>query len=121
MNEKKIPNNVSLDEIEFIVRGSQRIVLGEGCFAKCFLAKLKQNGALVTVKIGQKSGGRYSDSLKKEAEILSQLCHPNIPFFFGITEGKSPALIIEFHGDIAKLNSLTVSSQAFLLQSGLRS
>jgi serine/threonine protein kinase len=112
VNEKKIRNNVSLDEIEFIVKGSQRIVLGEGCFGKCFLAKLKRNGALVTVKIGQKSGGRYSDSLKKEAEILSQLCHPNIPFFFGITEGKSPALIIEFHGDIAKLNSLTVSSQA---------
>ncbi len=104
-----IPNRVSLDEIDYITKGSETVVLGEGCFGKCFLARFKRNGVLVAVKIGQKYGKRYSDPLKIEVKMLSQLCHPNIPFFFGITDEKLSALFTEFYGDINKHKSMTVS------------
>ena len=108
VKEKKILNSVSVEEIEFAANGSQRVILGEGCFGVCYLAKLKRSGIFVTVKLGKKKGDCYSDSLKNEAEILSRLCHPNVPFFFGIIEGCPPGLIIEFYGDLDKLRSLTL-------------
>lgn len=107
--EKKILNSVRVEELEFTIKETHRVVLGEGCFGKCFLAKLKRSGIFVTVKFGKKKAGRYSESLRNEAEILSRLCHPNVPFLFGIIEGCSPGLIIEFHGDTDKLSSLTLS------------
>ena len=40
--------------------------------------------------------------------MLSYLCHPNIPFIFGMIDEKCPGLVIEFHGDIVKMCSLTL-------------
>ena len=69
VNDKTIPNRVSLDEIDYITKGSETVVLGEGCFGKCFLARFKCNGVLVAVKIGQKYGKHYSDPLKMEVKM----------------------------------------------------
>lgn len=109
-------NCVSVDEIEYVINNeSERILLGEGSFGACYLARLKRSGILVTVKLGQKSGGRYNQSLKVEAEILSKLSHPNIPFFFGNLEGKTPGLLMEFKGDSTELCSRTVSDASYHL------
>lgn len=108
-NEKFL-NCVNINEIEFTCnKESQRVILGEGSFGICYLAQLKRSRIFVAVKLCQKHGNRYKNSLKLEAKILSRLSHPNIPFFFGIIEGETPGLIIEFLGDATKLSSLTVS------------
>ena len=52
--------------------------LGEGTFGTVIKAKHKLTNELVAIKIIPKSSFLKNDDLKKEAEILKELDHPNI-------------------------------------------
>jgi len=67
--------------------------LGEGRFGKCYLRIF--NHYKVCIKL-------FKDTEKTayiaEANILSKLCHPNLPYLFGVCIGNQPCLVTSFHG-----------------------
>jgi len=67
--------------------------LGEGRFGKCYLRIF--NHYKVCIKL-------FKDTEKTayiaEVNILSKLCHPNLPYLFGVCIGNQPCLVTSFHG-----------------------
>ena len=73
----------------------QSNIIGKGVFANCYLAEL---GSLkVCVKL-LCAGITYKNVVFKECEILSQLCHYNLPWIHGFCDDSShTAVIMTFH------------------------
>lgn len=46
----------------------------------------------------------------KEAQILAQLCHPNLPYLFGVVTSKTPyKIVMQYHGLSEQMMSVTLS------------
>ena len=46
----------------------------------------------------------------KEAQILAQLCHPNLPYLFGVVTSKPPYnIVMQYHGLSEQIMSVTLS------------
>ena len=69
--------------------------LGEGTFGSVIKAKHKLTNELVAIKIIPKSNFLKNDDLKKEAEILKELDHPNIIKIFELYDTESDFYIVQ--------------------------
>ena len=96
--EVRIP---SLDKVRHFspeeVQINKSKVLGKGVFGKCFSAYVGSQNACV--KIIRKVSS-FEASFAVEAHLLSQCCHANIPFLFGVMTSKAgyKCLLMSFHG-----------------------
>lgn len=78
-------------EVE-IVKSS---VLGHWAFGKCFMGYVGPIKACVKVFRPEKECEAY---LPREASFLSQFCHRNLPFLYGICDGTYKIIVMSFHG-----------------------
>lgn len=79
-----------LDRNHLLVDGK----VGEGTFGHCYLAKY---GSL-KVAVKEIKSGSLNKEIKREAETLQSMRHPNLPLLLGICFEKSPFLIVTtFH------------------------
>lgn len=77
--------------------------LGSGVFGKCFLGQL---GPLkVCIKVHRREE-KYEAYFPREASVLSQLCHSNLPYLYGVSEGTYKIILMSFHGHEDKSLSL---------------
>ncbi|KAF2763060.1 serine/threonine-protein kinase-like protein [Pseudovirgaria hyperparasitica] len=74
--------------------------LGKGKFGRVYLAKEKATGFVCALKVLHKSEisqGKVEKQVRREVEIQSNLCHPNVLKMFGhFHDSKRIFLIIEF-------------------------
>lgn len=72
-------------------------VLGKGVFGKCFSACVGSQNACVKII---RKGSQFEASFAVEAHLLSQCCHTNIPFLFGVMTSNAgyKCLLMSFHG-----------------------
>ena len=89
-----IKNICRFHEEVFIIKSK---VLGRGVFGKCYLAYAGPQP--VCIKVLRKDP-LYSSSYNNEAYVLSQCCHRNISFLFGLltTSSGYKCLLMTFHG-----------------------
>ena len=80
--------------------------VGKGVFGECYNASLVSHTS-VCVKVFRQER-KYSSVFPTEAILTSKLCHPNLPWLFGIvcSEESRKMLIISFHGVGGKSHSL---------------
>lgn len=106
---------VGLHEIEpaFLMNPNKNgepteVYLGQGSFS---IVKLKiYRGVKVAVK--QYRGRTQKADVLNEARVLSGLCHPNLPYFFGMCTQSLPyRLVMQFHG--IDLQTVTLSKEMF--------
>ena len=88
------------------VNGESEVYVGQGSFA---VVKMKVfRGITVAVKDLQPL--TILSDIKKEATVLSKLCHPFLPYLFGICTAKQPyKIVIQFHGIDNSTKTLTIS------------
>ena len=84
------------------------VYLGQGSFS---IVKLKiYRGVHVAVK--QYRACTQKADVVNEATVLARLCHPNLPYFFGMCTQSSPyRLVMQFHG--IDLQTVTLSKEMF--------
>ena len=84
-----------LDPQPSVEGGPTEIYLGTGSFS---IVQLKiYRGMQVAVK--QFRSGSFKDDIINEAKILMGLCHPNLPYIFGVCTTSRPySLVMQFHG-----------------------
>ena len=84
-----------LDPQPSVEGGPTDIYLGTGSFS---IVQLKiYRGMQVAVK--QFRSGSLKDDVINEAKILMGLCHPNLPYIFGVCTTSRPySLVMQFHG-----------------------
>lgn len=70
-------------------------ILGRGAFGKCFMGYL--GPVKVCIKVSR-PGKEYEAYFPREASFLSQCCHRNLPFLYGISDSTYKIIIISFHG-----------------------
>lgn len=96
----------SLDKIRTIRRAdlciSERCI-GKGVFGKCYIGKLGHID--VCVKAFRK---HFESALNVEAHLLSQCCHKNLPWLYGVVmEDRSlKVIVMSFHGNDGSAVSL---------------
>ena len=116
----KLTNLHEIDEAFLLnLKGGEKY-LGRGCFG---IVKLQvYRGILVAVK--QLLPQSLKEDVQHEAEILSQLCHPYLPYLFGVITKRQPySIIMQFHGlkDISYPYSLTLHCELHHKKLGLNS
>lgn len=81
--------------------------LGEGVFGKCYCVTL---GSLKTCLKVFRNEKKYANLLYNEVRILSQLCHENLPWIFGVCyDVENPkAIVMSHHPFCGKQKSLTI-------------
>ena len=71
-------------------------VLGRGIFGKCFLGQVGPLHACIKVI---RVGTEFDSSFYREVTILSQCCHTNLPFLYGVCiDTRYKMLLLSFHG-----------------------
>jgi len=104
----KVPHLLEIDETLLLdpIVGESEMYVGQGSFA---VVKMKVFwGIKVAIKELQPLT-LFSD-VKKEAAILSKLCHPFLPYLFGVCTTKQPyKIVIQFHGIDNSTKTLTIS------------
>ena len=91
---------VCLTNVRYFSKGDFSVihskVLGHGVFGKCFLGSIGSQQACIKMF---RPGQVYQSSMKNEAFMLSQCCHPNIPLLFGMCfASEFNALALSYHG-----------------------
>jgi len=81
---------IKQEDIEMYSAGPE--CLGEGRFGKCYVRIF--NHYKVCIKVFKDTS---KTSLIAEANILSKLCHPHLPYLFGVCIGDQPCLVTSYH------------------------
>ena len=89
------------------LRFSKEDLLGKGTFGKCMRGKLAHLN--VCIKVLRK-GAEYQATFSTEATLLSQCCHPNLPWIYGVVH--QPSIIV--------LSLHTINHKCFTIHSILQ-
>lgn len=84
----------------------EEVYIGRGSFAVVQLQTYR--GLKVAVK--RLLPNTAVADVNKEAQILAQLCHPNLPYLFGVVTSKPPyKIVMQYHGLSEHTMSVTLS------------
>ena len=84
----------------------EEVYIGRGSFAVVQLQTYR--GLKVAVK--RLLPNTVVADVHKEAQILAQLCHPNLPYLFGVVTSKPPYnIVMQYHGLSEQIMSVTLS------------
>ena len=86
-----------LRKIPFSALHMSKDLIGKGVFGKCFSGFMSSH-IEVCVK-AFRLDDRLIHTFPVEAVLTSTLCHPNLPWFYGLSEhGPSRMIVLSFHG-----------------------
>lgn len=109
MSTAEVPHLLEIDHtlLHDTTNDGSEIFVGQGSFG---VVKMKIfRGIKVAVKELQPK--TLLSDMKNEAYILAKLCHPFLPYLFGVcTVGQPYRIIMQFHGIKESTTSLTLSS-----------
>lgn len=84
----------------------EEVYIGRGSFAVVQLQTYR--GLKVAVK--RLLPNTVAADVHKEAQILARLCHPNLPYLFGVVTSKPPyKIVMQYHGLSERMMSVTLS------------
>ena len=81
----------------FDLRKINKNQIGKGVFGKCYSGYMSSN-IHVCIKVFRKND-QLASTFQPEAFLLSKLCHPNLPWLYGVSEHDGhKILVLSFHG-----------------------